>query len=124
MSASEPIRLESGDVFSQGVFNQDYLEEAEQEPFDDNPMVPMMRAAAVEYVKAIRAQPVTLAELPKTEHKVRIFRFAALAKSKEIAAIESAIESYLNDGYCCHMPTVVGDYVIMDFSRRKESEEE
>jgi hypothetical protein len=110
---SEPIKIKTD-----GVFNQDYLEEPEA--FIDNPMVAMIKPLITEYFQAMRPKPL---ELPKSEHKVRIFKLSALAKQKEIAHIESAIESYLNDGYCCHMPAVVGDYLIMDFSRRKESEE-
>lgn len=116
----EPIKIET-----EGVFNQDYLEEAEPKPFDDNSMVPMMmmRAAAAEYVKAIRAQPPAFAEPPKSEHKVRIYQLTAEYNQAALEAFAAEMEAFLNEGYCCHMPTVVNDYVIMDFSRRKESEE-
>src|SRR6266540_1579096 len=68
------------------------------------------------------SMPVALEPI-KSEHKVRIFRLLALAKPKEIAAIESAIEAFLNEGYCCHIPIVCNDFLIMDFSRRKENKE-
>lgn len=110
---SEPIKIET-----EGVFNQDYLEEPEA--FIDNPMVAMMKPLITEYFQAMRPKPL---EPIKTEHKVRIFRLPELMASAEIESVERAIEALLNDGYCCHMPTVCNDYVIMDFSRRKETEE-
>lgn len=109
---SEPVKIET-----EGVFNQDYLEEMSS---FDNPMAAIMKPLT-QYFEAIRPKPL---EFPKSEHKVKIFRLPALAKPREIAAVESAIEAILNDGYCCHMPTVCGDFLIMDFSRRKETKEE
>jgi hypothetical protein len=118
--SSEPVKIETDNVFDPELLNRpdpEFLNEMEE--FLDNPMKPLVGLLS-QYLE--RMAPKAF-EPVKQEHKVRIFKLSALAKPKETSHIESAIESYLNDGYCCHMPTVVGDYVIMDFSRRKETEE-
>lgn len=88
--------------------------------FMDNPLAAIFKPLT-EYFKAIKP-PMTL-EPPKSEHKVRIFYLPVVAPLEHLKKIESEIEAALNDGYYCHMPTVVNDYVIMDFSRRKETKE-
>lgn len=115
----EPIRLESEGVFSPTSLSDLGLDSHE---LIDNPMAAIMKPI-IQYFEAIRP-PMAFTAPPKSEHKVRIFRLSVMAKPKEIAVLESAIETLLNDGYCYHMPTVVNDYVIMDFSRRKEIEED
>jgi len=86
--------------------------------FIDNPMAALMQPL-IQYFEAIKP-PMAFTTPPKTEHKVRVFRFTDRTLP---AKIEEEIQAILNDGYCCHMPTVVNNFVIMDFSRRKETEE-
>lgn len=114
---SEPIRLETEKIFDPELERPDPEFLSEMEEFLDNPMKPLVGLLG-QYLE--RMTPKAF-EPVKTEHKVRIFRLNDKTKRGEVA---SEIEALLNDGYCCHMPTVVGDYVIMDFSRRKESEED
>jgi len=117
---SEPVTLECGEIFDPELLNRpdpNFLEE--MEGLIDNPMLAVVKPL-MQYFEAIKPKYL---EPIKSEHKVKIFRLSALAKPKEIANVEAAIEAILNDGYCCHIPTVVNDFVIMDFSRRKETEE-
>ncbi len=112
---SEPIRLESEDIFDSVGYPPPQAGE-----FINNPMATLMQPL-IGYFEAIKPKAL---EPIKSEHKVKIFRLPALAKPKEIANIEAMIEALLNEGYCCHMPTVCNDFLIMDFSRRKEGEKE
>jgi hypothetical protein len=92
------------------------------EEFFDNPMGPIMKMLG-RYLDSIRPPTVMAYDPlrpPRSEHKVKIFR---LNDQADLTQIESAIEEYLNNGYCCHTPAVVNDFLIMDFSRRKETEE-
>jgi len=111
---SEPIRLES-----EGIFDSPGYPLPQEGEFIDNPMAALMQPL-IQYFEAIKPKAL---EPIKSEHKVKIFRLPALAKPKEIAAIESTIEAFLNEGYCCHIPTVCNDFLIMDFSRRKEDKD-
>ncbi len=113
---SEPIRLES-----EGIFDSLGYPLLQEEEFINNPMAAFTQSL-IQYLEAIKPKAFALEPI-KSEHKVRIFRLLALAKPKEIAAIESAIEAFLNEGYCCHIPIVCNDFLIMDFSRRKENKE-
>jgi hypothetical protein len=106
---SEPIRLETENIF-------DSIGYPMPGEFIDNPMAGLLQPL-IQYFEAIKPKAF---EPPKSEHKVRIFRFNDKTNCAKIA---EEIETLLNDGYCCHIPTVVGDFVIMDFSRRKENEE-
>lgn len=108
------------EIETEGVFNQDYLEDPGA--FIDNPMAAMLQPL-IRYFESIKP-PMASIERPKLEHKVRIYQLAKEYNLPAMEAFAAEIEALLNDGYCCHMPTVVGDYVIMDFSRRKESEED
>jgi hypothetical protein len=108
---NEPIRLETDGVFDSAGYPFPQAGE-----FTDNPMATLMQPL-IQYFEAIKPKAF---EPPKTEHKVRVFQFTDRTFS---ARVEEEIQAILNDGYRCHMPTVVGDFVIMDFSRRKESEE-
>jgi hypothetical protein len=109
---SEPIKLETDGVFDSANYPIPQAGE-----LIDNPMAALMQPL-IQYFESIK--PPMVFEPPKTEHKVRIFRFH---DRSVLSAIEEEIQSFLDDGYCCHIPTVVGDFVIMDFSRRKEAEE-
>ncbi len=115
---SEPIRLES-----EAVFDPD-LEKPELDIFQNDPM--KMYASLVGDLKHMASRfmqprPAMVYDPPAQEHKVRIFR---LNDRVRLAEVESQIESILNEGWCCHHPVVVGDFLIMDFSKRKESEED
>jgi hypothetical protein len=112
---SEPIRLETESVFDPELLKR--IQE-EDDDFDNDPMNPLMKMLR-EYLDSIKP-PMAFATPPKTEHKVRVFRFNDRTLP---GVVEAEMQALFDDGYCCHMPTVVGDFVIMDFSRRKESEE-
>jgi hypothetical protein len=115
--SSEPIRLETDGVFDSAGYPLP-LEAMMGDEFFDNPTGPLMKMLG-RYLDSIKP-PMAFTTPPRAEHKVRIFLLDGAA---DLQAIEGAIEGYLNDGYCSHMPTVVNDFVIMDFSRRKETEE-
>ncbi len=117
---SEPIRLESEDIFNSELLDSVGYPMPQAGEFVDNPMAALMQPL-IQYFEAIKPKAF---EPIKSEHKVKIFRLPALAKPKEIANVESVIETILNEGYCCHIPIVCNDYVIMDFSRRKETNNE
>jgi len=115
---SEPIRLETEAVFDPELLQRpdpNFLEEIEG--FLDNPMKPLVGLLG-QYLE--RMSPKAFEPI-KSEHKVRIFRIDDRTVLAEVAA---EIETFLNDGYCCHIPTVCNDFLIMDFSRRKETEED
>lgn len=128
---SEPIRLESEEVFDSDLLNQSdrdvanpgFLSESEMDAFQDNPLklyaglVGDLKSMASRFMQPPRAM---VYDPPAQDHKVRVFR---LNDQANLTEVESQIESILNDGWCCHHPTVCGDFLIMDFSRRKESEE-
>lgn len=118
---SEPIRLETGGVFDSAGYPLP-LEAMMGDEFFDNPMGPLMKMLG-RYLDSLKP-PMAFTTPPKTEHKVKIFWLHRSCKIEEIEQIELMIEDLLNDSYCCHMPTVVGDYVIMDFSRRKDERQE
>ena len=112
---SEPIRLETEEVFD--------LEKLEPDLFQDDPL--KMYASLVSDLKHMascfmRPSPIIAYAPPEQDHKVRIFR---VYDQMRLTEVESQIESILNEGWCCHHPVVVGDFLIMDFSRRKETEE-
>jgi hypothetical protein len=115
---SEPIRLETDGVFDSAGYP---FPELDPETLMDNPMLALLKPL-IQYFESIKP-PMAFTMPPKSEHKIRIFRFKDSLGIASIDSIERTIENMLNDGYCCHMPTVVGDFVIMDFSRRKETEE-
>jgi hypothetical protein len=117
---SEPIRLETDGVFDSAGYPLP-LEAMMGDEFFDNPMGPLMKMLG-RYLDSIKP-PMAFTTPPKTEHKVKIFWLHRSLKIEEIEQIELMIEDLLNNGYCSHMPTTVGDFVIMDFSRRKETEE-
>jgi hypothetical protein len=112
LEGSGQVEIETG-----GVFNQDYLEESGA--FIDNPMLALLKPLT-QYFDSIKPK---VFKPPKTEHKVKIFYLPPVAPLEHIEAIATTMEAFLNDGYCCHGPTIINDYVIMDFSRRKEIEE-
>jgi len=112
---SEPIRLETESVFDPELLKR--IEE-EDDSFDDGPMNPIVKMLR-EYLDSIKP-PMAFTTPPKTEHKVRVFRFTDRTLP---GMVEAEMQELFDDGYCCHMPTVVGNFVIMDFSRRKEAEE-
>lgn len=114
---SEPIRLETEGVFDSAGYPLP-LEAMMGDEFFDGPMGPLMKMLG-RYLDSIKP-PMAFTTPPKTEHKVRVFR---MTDDTMISYVEAEMERFLNDGYCCHMPTVVGDFVIMDFSRRKETDE-
>jgi len=115
---NEPIRLETEGVFDSAGYPLP-LEAMMNDEFFDNPMGPLMKmlGRCLDSIKP----PMAFTTPPKTEHKVRVFRFTDRTLP---AKVEEEIQAILNDGYCCHMPTVVNNFVIMDFSRRKESQED
>jgi len=92
-------------------------------PFPDNPM--KMLAGMMGDLKdmALHRGPFVLPSAPPLEHKVRIYQLVEEYNLEALEQMAAEMEAFLNDGYCCHMPTVVNNYVIMDFSRRKEPEE-
>ena len=118
LKPNEPIRLESEEVF-----DSDLLGRPDPELFMDDPM--KMYADLIGGLRSMtsnfmRPRPAMVYDPPAQEHKVRIFR---VYDQMNLAEVESQIESILNEGWCCHHPVVVGDFLIMDFSRIKESEE-
>lgn len=116
---SEPIRLESDGIFD----SAGYPTPSESDPFTEDPLAKFADRLVGGMERLMPAMPSPgpiVFTPPPAEHKVRIFRFYDKA---DLAFIERQIETLLNDGYSCHIPTVCGDFVIMDFSRRKESEE-
>jgi hypothetical protein len=108
---NEPIRLETDGVFDSAGYPM-------PGEFIDNPMAALMQPL-IQYFESIKP-PMAFTTPPKTEHKVRVFRFNDRTLP---GVVEAEMQELFDDGYCCHMPTVVGDFVIMDFSRRKEVEE-
>lgn len=118
---SEPVKIETEGVFDPSLLDQPdpkFLEE--MGAFLDNPMTPIIKMLT-QSLESLRPKPFEFPALPLAEHRVKIFR---LNDQADLAQIESAIEEYLNNGWCCHHPTICGDFVLMDFSRRKESEED
>lgn len=116
---SKPPEIETENIFDPELLNR--IQE-EDDSFDDDPMNPIVKMLR-EYLESIKP-PMAFTTPPKSEHKVRIFQLNESIGLVAIDSIERTIEDLLNAGYCCHMPTVVNDYVIMDFSKRKESEED
>lgn len=110
---SEPIRLETDGVFDSAGYPFPPVGE-----FIDNPMAGLLQPL-IQYFESIKPKYL---EPIKSEHKIRIYHFKEY-DSASLEGIAEEIENLLNDGYCCHMPTVVNNFVIMDFSRRKETEE-
>jgi hypothetical protein len=118
---SEPVTLECGEIFDPELLNRpdpEFL--SEMDSFLSDPMRPLIKILA-QSLEAIK--PPKAFEMVQSEHKVKIFRMHALMKPKDISSVEATIEAILNEGYCCHIPTVCNDFLIMDFSRRKETEE-
>jgi len=111
---SEPIRLETDGVFDSAGYPM-------PGEFIDNPMAALMQPL-IQYFEAIKP-PMAFTTPPKTEHKVRIYQLVEEYDLEALEAMAAEMEAFLNDGYCCHIPTVVNNFVIMDFSRRKETEE-
>jgi hypothetical protein len=107
---SDSIRLETENIFDSVGYPMPQAGE-----FIDNPMAALMQPL-IQYFEAIK--PKTFEPI-KSEHKVKIFR---LNDRTVLAEVEAKIQTFLNEGYCCHMPTVVNDFVIMDFARRKDDE--
>lgn len=67
---------------------------------------------------AMRPSLGILAELPPTEHRVKIFQMDDRTSLVDVA---DQIEILLNNGWCCHHPAVCNNFLIMDFTRRKET---
>lgn len=111
-SANEPISLET-----EKIFDPEFEQPAPGSILDD----PIMAYAdrIMDGLKDMMPTPMVY-DPPLSEHKVRIFR---LNDRASLGQIENAIEEYLNNGYR-GFPTVVNDFVIMDFSRRKEAEKD
>lgn len=118
----EPSKPE---IETEGVFDQSLLDSAgfpfpglDPEAFMDNPMLALLKPL-IQYFESIKP-PMAFTTPPKTEHKVRVFRFTDRTLP---GVVEAEMQELFDEGYCCHMPTVVNNFVIMDFSRRKETEE-
>ena len=111
---NEPIRLETESIFDPELLKR--IQEEDNDSFDDDPMNPIIKMLR-EYLESLRPR---IPEPIKTEHKIRVFRFTDRTLPAEV---EAEMQALFDDGYCCHMPTVVNNFVIMDFSRRKETEE-
>lgn len=118
---TEPFPVKPPELETDGVFDADLERPApaflnEIGEFLDNPAgaILQMLAQSLEALRPRAYEPI------KSEHKVKIFR---LNDRTVLAEVEAEIEAFLNDGYCCHMPAVCGDFLIMDFSRRKENEQ-
>lgn len=110
------MKLETDGVFDSELLNPPDLSFlAEMDSFLKDPMTALMKILT-QSLDAVRPRAF---EPFKSEHKVRIFRFNDKTNRSKVAA---EIEELLNDGYCCHMPTPCGDFLIMDFSRRKDDE--
>lgn len=114
----KPPEIETENIFDPDLEKPDPQFLEEMNALMDNPLTAIIKPLT-QYFESIK--PPMAFERVKSEHKVRIFQINNWTNADEIAA---NIEALLNEGYCCHIPTVVGDYVIMDFSRRKESEED
>lgn len=115
----EPIRLESEAIFDSDLERPDPEFLSEMDSFLSDPMKPLIRILT-QSLEAIKPPRAMVYDPPAQDHKVRIFR---LNDQANLTEIESQIESILNDGWCYHHPTVINDFLIMDFSRRKEIEE-
>jgi hypothetical protein len=120
LSPSKPPEIET-----EGVFDPSLLDSAghslppESDPFTEDPLARFAdRLVGGMERMAVNHAPMIF-EPPPTEHKVRIY---LLDRAGDLQAIEREIESYLNNGYR-GFPTVCNDFLIMDFARRKESEE-
>jgi hypothetical protein len=107
------------EIETDGVFDSAGYPMPQAGEFIDDPMAALMQPL-IQYFESIKPK---VFEPVKSEHKVKIFWLHRSLKIEEVEQIETMIEDLLNNGYCCHMPTVCSDFVIMDFSRRKESEE-
>lgn len=115
--------IETENIFDPELLNRPdpaFLEE--MGGFLDNPMGPLIKVLA-QSLEACAPKPLVLPDPPKTEHKVKIFWLHRSLKIEEVEEIETVIEAFLNDGYR-GFPTVCNDFLIMDFSRRKETEED
>lgn len=115
---SKPPEIETENIFDPELLNRPdpaFLEE--MGGFLDNPMGPVMKMLT-QYMETFKPSPIVY-DPPPQEHKVRIF---CLDRAADLHVVEREIESYLNNGYR-GFPTVCNDFLIMDFSRRKESEE-
>lgn len=90
------------------------------EPFPGDPMqvIAGMMRDLKDMAPQFMPSPIVY-EPPPSEHKIRIFR---LNDHSDLPQIESAIEEFLNNGYRGY-PITCNDFLIMDFSRRKEIEE-
>ena len=111
---NEPLRIETENIFDS---------EPADDPFEDNPMK-MLRGMMGDLKEmALNPRPIGFMP-PPSEHKVKIFRLHEFLTPTDLEYVEKTIEEFLNDGYRCHALAVCGDYLIMDFSRIKESEED
>lgn len=113
---SKAPEIETENIFDPDLEKPDPKFLEEMEGFLDNPMNMVMKVLT-NYLDSLKPR---IPEPIKSEHKVRIFR---LNDRTVLAEVEAQIEAFLNDGYCCHMPTTCNDFLMMDFSRRKETEE-
>lgn len=119
-SPIKPPEIETENIFDPELEKPDpnFLEEMNE--FLDDPMKPIVKMLG-QYLESIKP-PMALGPI-KSEHKVKIFWLHRSLKLEEVEQIETMIEDLLNDGYCSHPPVVCNDFLIMDFSRRKETEE-
>lgn len=112
--SGDPIRLETDGVFDSAGYPLPLRGE-----FIDNLMATLMQPL-IQYFEAIKPK---MPEPIKSEHKVKMYHFKCTegdpADLVDLVEVEREIEAFLNDGYCCHIPTVVNGFLIMDFSRRK-----
>lgn len=107
--------MKAPEIETENIFDS----EPADDPFEDNPMK-MLRGMMGD-LKDMALNPRPIGFMPPLEHKVKIFCFDGATNHQ---VIEAEIEALLNAGYRCHAPAVCGDFLIMDFSRIKESEED
>ena len=117
-TTNEPINLESENIFDPDL--------ADQSPDVTNPdWLPGVTDPVTAVVGALKELMPTRADFlkpPNLEHKVHIYVFNDSMNREEVRA---EVEALLNDGYHLQFPSIIcNDYVMLDFSRRKEDKEE
>ena len=122
---NEPIKRDGEEpiIDSENIFDPDL---ADRRANVDNPdWLPGVTDPVTAVVGALKELMPTRADLfkpPNLEHKVRIYEFNNSMNREEVRA---EVEALLNDGYHLQFPSVIcNDYVMLDFSRRKEDKEE
>jgi hypothetical protein len=114
----ETLNIESENIFDPDLTNRGAN-------VNDPDWLPGVTNPVTEIVGVLKELMPTRADLfkpPNLEHKVRIYVFNDSMNREEMRA---EVEALLNDGYHLQFPSVIcNDYVMLDFSRRMEEEED